>query len=276
MAIKELNPGAEKLWENFFIEKSTESRNRLIEHYYPYVKRISVKVAERLNWNVQPEELASFGIDGLYKAIDGYSPERGVKFESYANQRIRGSMIDGLRREDAVPRSVRVSSEQFRRHKQRLQNHFGRNISDSECAQIVGMNESEFNKSFKKFTLMTITSIDSTVDNETQENMKYDSNSGLIDKSIEDPSFTPVRKEFFSKLMSNNFSSTERKIVHLYYYKDETMEGISKKVGLSESRISQMHKKIIEKLQDKIKRNPKYFGEDLIRYLKPRNTFRSL
>ena len=103
-----------ELWKKFQKEKVGSKKDRikqkLIELYYPLVQKISYKVAKNLNWNVQPEELTSFGLDGLYSAVERFSLDRGVDFPAFANRRIGGSMIDAIRKEDFIPRSVRINS----------------------------------------------------------------------------------------------------------------------------------------------------------------------
>jgi RNA polymerase sigma factor for flagellar operon FliA len=249
------------VWKNFIKNRTNRSKRILVEHYHPYVKKIAAKLAEKLSWHVQPDELASLGIDGLYKAIDSYDTERNVKFESYASQRIRGSMIDGLRREDQVPRSVRIASERFDRYKQKHENKIGHRISDSEYAAIIGISE-EFNKNHKKYVPKNLFSFDNSVDFD-DDNAKYYQASVLEDKHVSCPDAKIRRREFFSKLLGKNFSKLERKIVYLYYYENVTMDKVAKSIGLSESRVSQMHKDIIERLRSKISRNPSYFAEDV-------------
>lgn len=270
MSIMTKEAKIEKIQEihtKYLKNKSKKLHAKLLEYYFQFVKKIAVKVAEKLHWQVQPDELASLGIDGLYKALDGYDPDKGVKFESYANRRIRGSMIDGLRRQDLVPRSVRISSDQFSKHKQRFQNHYGHRISDVDFVAMVGMDEAQFHKSHRKFIPTTFASIDGNIDSDSQEEMKQDSNANLIDSDICQPGARISRREFFSKLMGRDFSPIEQKIIYLYYYENLTMDKVAKSISLSESRVSQMHKGIIARLKEKIERNPEYFGNDVYEFL---------
>jgi len=256
-----------ELWKTYQKKKTLKNRNKLVEYYYPFVKKIAYKVAKKLNWKVQPQELTSFGVDGLYKAIESFNLERGVKFESYASQRIRGSMIDGLRREDIIPRSVRIASDQFDKHRQRLENHFGHRISDPEFIELVGMNEVEFQKNFKRYHPAAFSSLDCPSINDADSPLKQDSNINLEDKSAATPEAKAIRREFFSKLLGKNFTKTERTIIYLYYYEDLTMDKVAKAIGLSESRVSQIHKNVIKRLKDKICRNPDFFNEDICSYI---------
>ena len=254
-------------WADYITTKDANLQNKLAEYYFPFVQKIAVKSAEKMNWVVQPDELASLGVDGLYNAIAAYDPSRGVRFESFASSRIKYSMIDGLRREDAVPRSVRIASDQFQKHKQRMQNHKGHRISDVEFVAMIGMDEHEFHKNHRKYSAMGNGSFDQHTDEDASEEIKPDSNENLIDSTVSSPDAKLRRKEFFSKLMSGNFSATERKIVYLYYYEKMTMDRVAQRIGLSESRVSQIHKKLMKRLEDKIRRNPTYFGADVAEYI---------
>lgn len=248
------------VWVRFRQKKDEKTRRKLLEYYFPFVKKIAYKMAESLNWHVQHDELSSLGIDGLYKAIDSYDPEVGVKFESYSTPRIKGSMIDGLRRQDLIPRSVRLTSEKFNRHKERLENHYQHRLSDAEFARISGLDES-FHMNGSKYIPLNFSHLDSGSNPGAEEAIKQDCNFALWDHGAPDPSARVFRKEFFSKLMGLNFTKQERKIIYLYYYQGLTMDRVAKNISLSESRVSQMHKDILGRLKDRAKRNPEYFQE---------------
>jgi RNA polymerase sigma factor for flagellar operon FliA len=256
----------EKTWKKYLKNHSKKELSTLVENYYPFVQRIAYRLSEKLNWHVQPEELASLGIDGLYEAIAAYDPSKNVKFEAYANQRVRGSMIDGLRRQDIVPRSVRMASERFSKHKMDMENHYGRTISDCEFVNMIGMDETSFHKNFRKYQAVLPLSIDND-DDESAVSIKQDSNNLLVDCSYESPETALCRKEFFSKLFGRDCNKIERTIAYLYYYKGYTMDSISKSVNLSESRVSQIHKKILKKLKKRIERNPDYFNKDIYSFI---------
>lgn len=256
-----------KLWKNYRRTKSEEALQALVEYYFPFVQMLAVKLAERFNWQSQPDELASFGVDGLYKSIKAYNSRRGVTFESYSNRRIKGSMIDGLRRIDTVPRAVRMAAEQFDRHKQGLQNYVGHRISDIDFVNMIGMNESNFCKNRRKFQAIPAGSIDCHIINDEVDDIKQDSNIGLIDHKDELPSLQIRKREFFMKLIGKDFTPLERRVVYLYYYKDKTMDSIAKIIDLSESRVSQMHKKIIERLKKKVQQNKAYFDESILDFV---------
>ena len=245
------------LWMEFTKTKDPEIKNKLVEHYFPFVKKIANKMAEQLNYHVTADELASSGVDGLYRAIDKYQISRGVKFESYSQRRIGGSMIDWLRKGDIIPRSVRMNHNKWEKTKQKLQSEKGRRVTDDEVAVNLGV-PMEFCKNKKKFQPVSFASLEG-VYGDNNEQIKQDSNFNMTDKSAPDPGGRMRRIEFFSKLLGRNFSRTEKKIIYLYYYLGLTMDMVADRVGLSESRVSQMHKRILPRLKDKIARNPQFF-----------------
>jgi len=269
------------LWKKYRSAKTEnmkyESRNKLVEEYYPLVKKIAYKLAEKLNWKVSPEELTSFGVDGLFNAIGKFDVNQGVKFEHYASSRIHGSMIDNMRKIDLIPRSVRLNSNNFEKVRSKLEAEKGRLITDDEVAEEMGITMSEYNQNLKKYHPVIFSSLegsDMTSDNE--DSFKVDFNTSLTSKNTPTPDSKILRKEFFNKLLGNGFSSTERMIVYLYYYKNYTMEKIAAKLKISESRVSQIHKDVLPRMKEKIERNPIYFSEHVEELIKMTNDSESL
>jgi RNA polymerase sigma factor for flagellar operon FliA len=263
-----------KLWKVLKSKKSTDAekkeiKDQLIKIYYPLVKKIAGIVSKSLEWKVSVEELSSFGVDGLYIAVDKFSPNKGVKFPIYATIRIRGSMIDGIRREDLIPRSVRINYHKIEKIRSALENEKGRKVYDEEVADKAGISLKEFFRNGKKFAPAIFSSIDGSniIDASKQEDFKQDSNDVLVDNKLSSPDSKILRKEFFNKLISKSFSHLEQKIIFMYYYQDLTMDVISEKLGLSESRISQIHADILQRLRDKISRNPSYFDSTIVDYI---------
>ena len=143
-----------ELWKRLKLEENPKNKlritNQLIEIYYPLVKKIAYKLANRFNWKVSPDDLCSFGIDGLYISIRRFDIDKNIKFESYANLRIRGSMIDGMRREDKIPRSVRINSNLFEKKKIELEIKKKRPVSEIEIFKALGIKEKDYSKTIKK------------------------------------------------------------------------------------------------------------------------------
>lgn len=264
------------LWKEYRSAKTEnikhESRNKLVEKYYPLVKKIAYKLAQKLNWKISPEELTSFGVDGLFNAIGKFDVEQGVKFEHYASTRIHGSMIDNMRKIDLIPRSVRLNNNNFEKTRSQLESKEGRLITDDEVAEELGISISEYNKNIKKYHPTVFSSLEgSDMSSDNADAFKADFNSSLMSHNTPSPDSKIIRKEFFNKLLGNGFSSTERMIVYLYYYKNYTMDRIAGKLNISESRVSQIHKDVLPRMKKKIERNPKYFSEHVEELIKSTN-----
>ena len=257
------------LWVKFQSEKNEKKKKelerKLVEIYYPLVEKIAYSMAKKMCWMISPEELASLGVDGLYIAINKYSLERGASFSTYSNLRIRGSMVDGMRKADTVPRTVRMNHSKIEKTRAFLESEKGRIIRDEEILEELGINKNDFNKNIKNFYPVTFTSLDGTDVSKSspEDNIKKDSNPYLTDEKTSSVESFLIRKEFFNKLMGSSFSRIEQKIIYLYYYRDFTMDKIASALDLSESRVSQIHKDVIPRLRDKIRRNPRYFTKDV-------------
>jgi len=259
-----------ELWKEYQKDKdSLEIKNKLLETYYPLVQKISYKMAERMNWKVPPDELASFGVDGLYRAVEKFELERGLKFSTYANIRIQGSMIDGLRKEDRIPRSVRIKYNKIEEARQQLQSEKCRKVSDEELLKHLDIDITDYYKNNKKYVPTSAFSIDVIYSedgsSDKYSNIKQDCNSNFIDCSTEPPQNKILRKEFLSKLIGKDFSKIEAKIIYKYFYDNCTMENIAKDIGMSESKVSKIYNEVIPRIKDKILRNPEYF--DNINYI---------
>ena len=254
------------IWQKLNSIKSSASdqekaRNKLIEIYYPLVKKTAFKLAKKINWKLSPEELTSFGVDGLYIAINKFNTKRNVQFTTFASRRIYGSMIDNIRKQDIISRSVRINYNKIEKLKTERESEKCQKVFDDELFKEMGLEKENYYKSVKKYFPLVFSSLD-TIGN-IQDDFKHDCNIYIKDKKTLSPSALIVKKEFFNKLLSKNFSAIERKIIYFYYYKNYTMNIIADDLNISESRVSQMHKDILLRLKKKILRNPTYFLEVL-------------
>ena len=261
------------LWIKFGNEKNKNKKKKiekqLVEIYYPLVQKISYKIAEKIGWRVSPEELSSSGVDGLYSAIDRFSLDRGVNFPTFANRRISGSMIDNIRKEDIIPRSVRINNSLMEKIRQEIETKEGRKVTEYEVVEKLGIDQKKYLQNIKKYSPLSFVSLEgSDISNENKQDIfKQDTLTDLADRKTTSPFSKIIRKEFFCKLVSKGFSRLEQKIVYSYYYENLTMGEIGEKLGTSESRISQIHADILIRLKDKIERNPKFFGKDIKKYI---------
>ena len=266
------------LWIKFKEEKNSDKRKKmerqLAEMYYPLVRKIAYGMAPKINWKLTPDELSSFGVDGLYISINKFDIKRELKFETYASIRIRGSMLDGIRKEDIIPRSVRINHNIIEKTRTTLEAEKCRKVFDYEVLKELDIEDEEYNKNNKKFHPVSYNSIEGSdiCSLNTQEMYHQDTNSNLEDNAVRSSDNYIIRKEFRDKLMGKGFSKLEQRILYYYYYDNLTMDRIAEKLDMSESRVSQIHKGLLPRLKDKILRNPRYFGDDIYRIIQDCNS----
>lgn len=252
------------MWDKFLESKKIGEpdksiKKNLIAHYYELVKNAANRMHQRLAVSeVQPDELASMGIDGLYDAIDHYDRSFNTKFETYAMYRIRGSMLDAIRKADWVPRLVRAKCSWLEKQRQILESDAGRKLSNYELAEKLNQNEEDFEHLVKSSSAPSMHSVNDLKEDEDDVGMSIDQ---VEDHKRSQPIDRMLRQEVFCKLMGRNFTPQERKIIWLYYFEDRSMKEIAEMVELSESRVSQMHSKILERLRQRAELNPQYFDD---------------
>lgn len=261
---QELKQKADTLWKRYFESKTQGApckitERELVELYYPVVRKTAQRMCQKLK-EVTADELASMGVDGLYHAVRNFEPEKWkAKFETYALHRIRGSMLDEIRKADFIPRLVRANFAKLDRQKQILESEAGHRLSDGEMAERLNITNEEYDCLVKAAYTPAMHSVnDATPENDQGKTLGIEH---IKDQRAIQPIEKVLRTELFSKLMGSNFNKLERKIVWYYYFKDLSMKEISDEVGLSESRVSQMHGNIKERLQQKASRNPEYFED---------------
>jgi RNA polymerase sigma factor for flagellar operon FliA len=267
----------ENEWKVFLATKKNENKQRLVEHYYgTLVQHIARKLAKKFKYKVSVPELSSYGTEGLYKALDAYDSTRKIKFDTYAYTRIWGSMIDGIREEDWIPRSVRMRQSLIEEARRILEAEHQEKVTEDEILKLAGIDKSEYHRNAKKFKVMSLSSIETNnFDCEEDENKK-DFNAKLVATNIPSSDGHILRREFLNKLIGKDFTQLERKIVYYYYYENLTMREISAKMEISESRISQMHQDILRRLKTRIKLNPTYFGREIVSVIRKCNSRNSL
>lgn len=249
-------------WDGFIASKGTgepdlKLKRKLAEHYYGLVKLVANRMHQKLV-QVQPDELASMGVDGLYDAIGGYDRSFNTKFETFAQPRIRGSMLDAIRKIDWVPRQVRAKCNQMEKQRVLLESEAGHRLTSAEMADRLSVNREEFDELLRSTVATAIHSVNDLNDDDS----KTMGINHIEDDGICQPVNNMIRKELFAKLMGKNFTPQERMIIWYYYFEDLSMKEIAaEKVKLSESRVSQMHGKILARLKQKIERNPGYFAD---------------
>ncbi|PQO34600.1 FliA/WhiG family RNA polymerase sigma factor [Bremerella cremea] len=248
-----------ELWTSYKEDPSRkELRNRLVERYLPLVKYNGERIWARLPEGVELDDLISAGVFGLMDAIDAFDMSRGVKFETYCVPRIRGAMLDELRTMDWVPRLVRSKASKLNEATKQLEAKFGRQPSHAELAVHMDMPLKELEKMVSDANAVGLISLNKKW-YETDSYKDVREIDILEDKKGEDPT-RRIQKNDLMRLVTKGLNRNERLIIILYYYEELTMKEIGATLDLSESRVSQMHSSIVQRLQTQLGRRKPEFG----------------
>jgi RNA polymerase sigma factor for flagellar operon FliA len=237
-----------QLWKEYKADPGNkELRNKVVERYLPVVKYNAQRVWSRLPEGVELDDLISAGVFGLIDAIDAFDLSRGVKFETYCVPRIRGAMLDQLRANDWVPRLVRSKATKLAAATKELETRLGRRPSPQELAEHMELSVKELDKLMLDANAVNLVSLNK-VSYESDSFKDVSRIDVLEDKKGEDPTHR-IRKHDLMRLVTKGLNRNERLIIILYYYEELTMKEIGGTLGLSESRVSQMHSVLVERLQ---------------------------
>ena len=248
-----------EIWVVFKRDMSDqELRNRLVETYLPLVKYNGERIWARLPEGVELDDLISAGIFGLMDAIDAFDLSRGVKFETYCVPRIRGAMLDELRTMDWVPRLVRSKASKLNAAIKNLETRLGRHPNEIEMAEELEISVAELEKMIVDANAVNLISLNKKW-YETDSYKDVREIDILEDKKGEDPT-RRVQQNDLMRLVTKGLNRNERLIIILYYYEELTMKEIGATLHLSESRVSQMHSSIVQRLQGQLGRRRPEFG----------------
>ncbi len=237
----------ERLWIEYNHSKSAVIREQIIIEYVPLVKVVAGRLSIYLGSNVEYDDLVSYGIFGLIDAIDKFDYGKGIKFETYASLRIRGSILDQIRKLDWIPRSVRQKQKAIDTAVKTLEKELGPNYSDSDMAKELGISEDEYLNWLSQTNISNISSIEDFLDQGNE--VKASSNRSYAriepEKVVEESELREKLEEALDIL-----TEKEKKVILLYYYEDLTLKEISRVMDVSESRVSQLHSKALKKLKN--------------------------
>lgn len=248
----------QQVWQMFKQDQTNqELRNRLIEHYFPLVRYNAERVWAKLPDGVDLNDMISAGVFGLMDAIESFDMGRGVKFETYCVPRIRGAMLDELRTMDWVPRLVRSKASKLEAARKQLEAEVGRPPTDIELATKLGLPMDEYEKLRAEASAVNLVSLNKKW-YETDSYKDVREIDIIEDTKGEDPT-DGIQKRDVMRLVTKGLNRNERLIIILYYYEELTMKEIGQTLGLSESRVSQMHSSIVARLKDQLrKRRPEF------------------
>ena len=238
----------EQLWVRFKNDTANiELRNRLVEQYMPLVRNRGERIWSRLPDGVELDDLISAGTFGLLDAINAFDLERGVRFETFCIPRIQGAMLDELRSMDWVPRLVRSKASKINEAYKILECKLARKPCDEEMAEYLAVTVPEFEKMLTETHGVNLTSLDKKWF-ETDSYKDVREIDLLADKRSEDPT-ERLRKAEMVRAFTRGLTKNERLIIILYYFEEMTMKEIGLTLDLSESRVSQMHSAIVERMR---------------------------
>src|SRR4051812_32110247 len=241
-----------ELWTRYVVDRDSTLRDRLILHYAPLVKYVAGRVGSGLPAHVEQADLVSYGTFGLIDAITRFEPSREIKFESYAMSRIRGAIIDELRSTDWIPRSVRMKARQFERTVAALEARLQRSPTDEEIADEMDMDVEEIRKFLGQLSLVNVVALDELlVDDDGSAPRLVDT---LRDTSALDPQAMAEHGEARQLLARavEQLPEREKVVVSLYYFEGLTLADIGRVLGVTESRICQLHTKAVLHLRTKL------------------------
>lgn len=248
-----------EVWHQFKKDPSNRAlRNRLVERYLPLVKYNGERIWARLPDGVELDDLISAGVFGLMDAIKAFDMSRGVKFETYCVPRIRGAMLDELRSMDWVPRLVRSKASKLNVAVKKLEADLGRSPTEIELAAHMELSVAELEKMIQEANAVGLISLNKKW-YETDSYKDVREIDILEDKKGEDPT-KRIQKSDLMRLVTKGLNRNERLIIILYYYEEMTMKEIGSTLDLSESRVSQMHSAIVQRLQGQLGRRRPEFG----------------
>ena len=241
------------LWARYKQDEDLDARDQLILNYSPLVKYVAGRLASSLPQTVETADLISYGIFGLIDAIEKYDPGRAIKFETYAIARIKGAIIDELRAMDWVPRSVRSRAREIEHAYVALENELKRVPTDAEVADRMGVTDKEYADILSRLSYTSVVSFEEMwVGNDREDGQ---SALGTIkDEAAEDPVAvfeTAEIKEILAEAIER-LPEREKTVIALYYYEGLTLKEIGQVLGVTESRVSQLHTKAVLRLRAKL------------------------
>ena len=239
-------------WRRFKESADQEAREGLILHFSPLVKFVAGRVGVGLPRNVEQADLISYGMFGLIDAIDKFEPERGFKFETYAVNRIKGAILDELRALDWVPRSVRSRAREIQRSLDELEHRLKRSATEDELAEHIGIPLETLQTQLGEIAGLGFVALDELID-------PSERGSATMGELLSDPrgidpgsSFEQQENRFVLTDAINRLPERERLVVTLYYYEGLTLAEIGDVLGVTESRICQIHTKSVMSLRNRM------------------------
>ena len=239
----------QKLWETYRKSPTPEMREQIILEYAPLVKVVAGRLSMYLGYNVEYEDLVSYGIFGLIDAIDKFDMQKDVKFETYASLSIRGAILDQIRKMDWIPRTVRQKQKKIDEAIRNIEMRTGKNATDEQVAGELGLEQEELTEWQSRLKITNVISLNEFLEQGQEPVMDARGNSHFSQPEdvVSESELKQVLEEALEVL-----TEKEKKVILLYYYEDLTLKEISKVLEVSESRVSQLHTKALLKMRAKM------------------------
>lgn len=242
--------GRKRLWQDYHRLKSQDLREKIILEYAPLVKLVAGRFSMYLGYNVEYDDLVGYGVFGLIDAIDKFDTCKDVKFETYASLRIRGAILDQIRKMDWIPRTIRQRQKKIDAVMKEIETTTGRSATDEEIAKGLGISGEEYTDWQSQMKITGVVSLNEYIEQGGPE-LQGEKNTS---SQFEIPEEVAEREELKEKLRESLdiLTEKEKKVVLLYYYEDLTLKEISYILEVSESRVSQLHTKALSKMKSKL------------------------
>ncbi|NPV92025.1 MAG: RNA polymerase sigma factor WhiG [Firmicutes bacterium] len=253
------NPKIDDCWVRYKRNRESAARDELVLEYASLVKYVAGRLNVGFRNRVEMDDLFSYGVFGLLDAIEKFDPSRGIKFETYAVVRVRGAILDGLRSMDWVPQSVRNKSREIERTYARLEHELGRSVNDQEVAAAMNINLEEFNQLLQEVSYTSVSYLEDVWSGDSGSGDSVRILDTIEDTRVEDP-LNNLEKEEAKQVLTDaveKLPDREKLVITLYYYESLTLKEIGAVLGLSESRISQLHTKAVLRLRGRLSRQKK-------------------
>ncbi|MGH3821917.1 MAG: FliA/WhiG family RNA polymerase sigma factor [Pseudonocardiaceae bacterium] len=247
----DVEAGIAALWQAYGRDRDATLRDRLVLHYAPLVKYVAGRVGTGLPAHVDIADLVQSGVFGLWDAIDRFEPERGLKFETYAMQRIRGAILDELRAQDWVPRSVRSRAREVERALECLETRLQRSATDAEVAAELGITVAELRDLYAQLQLTSVIALDELIAVGRGGTSIAET---LPDEAAEEPGAfldSMESRRLLAEAVSQ-LTDRDRVVVSLYYFENLTLAEIGRVLGVTESRVCQLHTRAVLRLRSKM------------------------
>lgn len=245
----------QKLWDEYRKKRTPELREKIIIEYAGLVKVIAGRLSIYLGYNVEYDDLVGYGTFGLIDAIDKYDFEKGVKFETYASVRIRGAILDQIRKMDWIPRTLRQKQKRVDAAYRKIELETGRPATDEEIAKELEISLDELDDWQNQTKISNLISLDDYMEQgETKVDIASSEDYVQPEKVVEQQALKQILMDALELL-----TEKEKKVIVFYYYEELTLKEISSILEVTESRVSQLHTKALQKLRNKLGSNVSIF-----------------